>query len=170
MPGCCPGQGCLIPLASPRGGDWAAGWVALLRIESAWQTLTSPSPLGSYNPMTLGLFTLVYFFLACWTYGLTVSAGVFIPSLLIGAAWGRLFGISLSYLTGAAVSGGSLCTQHVEPELGWRDEGQSWYPGPGATWVRALGSQHRWSACQILWSFFLALVFWLLLFDRNMPL
>uniref|UniRef100_A0A8C6F1U4 Chloride channel protein n=1 Tax=Monodon monoceros TaxID=40151 RepID=A0A8C6F1U4_MONMO len=60
-------------------------------------------PPGSYNPMTLGLFTLVYFFLACWTYGLTVSAGVFIPSLLIGAAWGRLFGISLSYLTGTAV-------------------------------------------------------------------
>uniref|UniRef100_A0A8V8TQF3 Chloride voltage-gated channel 7 n=1 Tax=Homo sapiens TaxID=9606 RepID=A0A8V8TQF3_HUMAN len=59
-------------------------------------------PPGSYNPLTLGLFTLVYFFLACWTYGLTVSAGVFIPSLLIGAAWGRLFGISLSYLTGAA--------------------------------------------------------------------
>lgn len=56
--------------------------------------------------MTLGLFTLVYFFLACWTYGLTVSAGVFIPSLLIGAAWGRLFGISLSKLTGAAVSWG----------------------------------------------------------------
>ncbi|KAK2503438.1 hypothetical protein MC885_013259 [Smutsia gigantea] len=60
-------------------------------------------PPGSYNPMTLGLFTLVYFLLACWTYGLTVSAGVFIPSLLIGAAWGRLFGISLSYLTGAAI-------------------------------------------------------------------
>ena len=58
--------------------------------------------------MTLGLFTLVYFFLACWTYGLTVSAGVFIPSLLIGAAWGRLFGISLSYITGAAVSAGPL--------------------------------------------------------------
>uniref|UniRef100_A0A673VKR5 Chloride voltage-gated channel 7 n=1 Tax=Suricata suricatta TaxID=37032 RepID=A0A673VKR5_SURSU len=60
-------------------------------------------PPGSYNPMTLGLFTLVYFFLACWTYGLTVSAGVFIPSLLIGAAWGRLFGIALSYVTGAAI-------------------------------------------------------------------
>lgn len=75
---------------SPRGRPWPA-----------------PSRLGSYNPMTLGLFTLVYFFLACWTYGLTVSAGVFIPSLLIGAAWGRLFGISLSYVTGAAVSVGS---------------------------------------------------------------
>lgn len=50
---------------------------------------------GTYNPQTLGFFTLTYFFLACWTYGLTVSAGVFIPSLLIGAAWGRLFGIVL---------------------------------------------------------------------------
>uniref|UniRef100_K7G6F7 Chloride voltage-gated channel 7 n=1 Tax=Pelodiscus sinensis TaxID=13735 RepID=K7G6F7_PELSI len=62
------------------------------------------NPPGSYNPMTLGMFTVMYFFLACWTYGLTVSAGVFIPSLLIGAAWGRLFGISLSYLTGGSVS------------------------------------------------------------------
>uniref|UniRef100_W5MHA5 Chloride channel protein n=1 Tax=Lepisosteus oculatus TaxID=7918 RepID=W5MHA5_LEPOC len=53
---------------------------------------------GSYNPLTLGLFTLSYFILACWTYGLTVSAGVFIPSLLIGAAWGRLFGILMSVL------------------------------------------------------------------------
>uniref|UniRef100_A0A8D3BX56 Chloride channel protein n=1 Tax=Scophthalmus maximus TaxID=52904 RepID=A0A8D3BX56_SCOMX len=51
---------------------------------------------GSYNPLTLGLFTLTYFFLACWTYGLAVSAGVFIPSLLIGAAWGRLCGILLA--------------------------------------------------------------------------
>uniref|UniRef100_A0A8C2XDE3 Chloride channel 7 n=1 Tax=Cyclopterus lumpus TaxID=8103 RepID=A0A8C2XDE3_CYCLU len=54
---------------------------------------------GTYNPLTLGLFTVTYFFLACWTYGLTVSAGVFIPSLLIGAAWGRLFGILLASIT-----------------------------------------------------------------------
>lgn len=54
---------------------------------------------GTYNPLTLGLFTLTYFFLACWTYGLAVSAGVFIPSLLIGAAWGRLFGILLASST-----------------------------------------------------------------------
>uniref|UniRef100_A0A673Z4Q9 Chloride channel protein n=1 Tax=Salmo trutta TaxID=8032 RepID=A0A673Z4Q9_SALTR len=57
------------------------------------------NPPGSYNPLTLSLFTLTYFFLACWTYGLTVSAGVFIPSLLIGAAWGRLFGILLASIT-----------------------------------------------------------------------
>ncbi|XP_069762779.1 H(+)/Cl(-) exchange transporter 7 [Narcine bancroftii] len=54
---------------------------------------------GSYNPLTLGLFTLSYFFLACWTYGLAVSSGIFIPSLLIGAAWGRLFGIFLSNIS-----------------------------------------------------------------------
>ncbi|KAK5856561.1 hypothetical protein PBY51_008147 [Eleginops maclovinus] len=54
---------------------------------------------GTYNPWTLGLFTITYFFLACWTYGLAVSAGVFIPSLLIGAAWGRLFGILLASIT-----------------------------------------------------------------------
>ncbi|KAE8578748.1 hypothetical protein XENTR_v10023756 [Xenopus tropicalis] len=53
-------------------------------------------PPGSFNPQTLGVFTILYFFLACWTYGLTVSAGVFIPSLLLGAAWGRLFGILLT--------------------------------------------------------------------------
>uniref|UniRef100_A0A671X9Z0 Chloride channel protein n=1 Tax=Sparus aurata TaxID=8175 RepID=A0A671X9Z0_SPAAU len=53
----------------------------------------------TYNPLTLGLFTLTYFFLACWTYGLAVSAGVFIPSLLIGAAWGRLFGRLLAAIT-----------------------------------------------------------------------
>ncbi|KAI2666349.1 H(+)/Cl(-) exchange transporter 7 [Labeo rohita] len=57
------------------------------------------NPPGTYNPITLGLFTLAYFFLAVWTYGLTVSAGVFIPSLLIGAAWGRLFGILLMTLS-----------------------------------------------------------------------
>ncbi|XP_062875096.1 H(+)/Cl(-) exchange transporter 7 [Trichomycterus rosablanca] len=57
------------------------------------------NPPGTYNPMTLGLFTLTYFLLACWTYGLTVSAGVFIPSFLIGAAWGRLIGILLPQMT-----------------------------------------------------------------------
>ncbi|KAK2097272.1 hypothetical protein P7K49_022723 [Saguinus oedipus] len=82
--------------------------------------ISPSSSLGSYNPLTLGLFTLVYFFLACWTYGLTVSAGVFIPSLLIGAAWGRLFGISLSYLTGAAVSLAASRAGAGVP--GWDDE------------------------------------------------
>uniref|UniRef100_A0A3Q2NWB7 Chloride channel protein n=1 Tax=Fundulus heteroclitus TaxID=8078 RepID=A0A3Q2NWB7_FUNHE len=73
------------------------------------------NPRGTYNALTLGLFTLTYFFLACWTYGLSVSAGVFIPSLLIGAAWGRLCGILLTWadpgkyaLIGAAAQLGGI--------------------------------------------------------------
>ncbi|XP_077980115.1 H(+)/Cl(-) exchange transporter 7-like [Glandiceps talaboti] len=50
-------------------------------------------PLGTYRPLTVGLFFVVYFCLACWTYGLSVPSGLFIPSLLTGAAWGRLVGI-----------------------------------------------------------------------------
>ncbi|XP_022069279.1 H(+)/Cl(-) exchange transporter 7 isoform X1 [Acanthochromis polyacanthus] len=70
---------------------------------------------GTYNPLTLGLFTLTYFFLACWTYGLAVSAGVFIPSLLIGAAWGRLFGILLA----STSSGGAQHSNAI-----WADPGK----------------------------------------------
>ena len=37
-------------------------------------------------------FSVIYFFLACWTYGISVPSGLFVPSLLIGAAVGRLYG------------------------------------------------------------------------------
>uniref|UniRef100_A0A4W4H2A8 Chloride channel protein n=1 Tax=Electrophorus electricus TaxID=8005 RepID=A0A4W4H2A8_ELEEL len=66
------------------------------------------NPRGTYNLLTLGFFTLTYFFLACWTYGLMVSAGVFIPSLLIGAAWGRLFALLTYALMGAAAQLGGI--------------------------------------------------------------
>ena len=46
-------------------------------------------PPGSFNPATLAVFCAAYFLLAVWTYGLAVPSGVFIPSLLIGAAWGN---------------------------------------------------------------------------------
>ena len=37
-------------------------------------------------------FTVIYFFFACWTYGIAVPSGLFVPSLLIGASVGRLYG------------------------------------------------------------------------------
>ena len=55
-------------------------------------------PPGSFNPVTLSCFCLAYFVLAVWTYGLAIPSGLFIPSLLIGASWGRLFGIGVSIL------------------------------------------------------------------------
>lgn len=47
-------------------------------------------PPGSFNPLTLGIFCVAYYILAVWTYGLAIPSGLFIPSLLIGAAWGRI--------------------------------------------------------------------------------
>ncbi|CAE7649249.1 Clcn7 [Symbiodinium pilosum] len=37
----------------------------------------------------------VQFFIACWTYGAGVPSGLFLPSLFLGAAWGKLFGMGL---------------------------------------------------------------------------
>ncbi|XP_012640786.1 H(+)/Cl(-) exchange transporter 6 isoform X2 [Microcebus murinus] len=45
---------------------------------------------GTFSPVTLSLFIVFYFFLACWTYGVSVPSGLFVPSLLCGAAYGRL--------------------------------------------------------------------------------
>lgn len=42
------------------------------------------------------MFVAVYYPLSCITYGLSVSLGIFIPTLLVGAAWGRLTAMTLS--------------------------------------------------------------------------
>ena len=49
----------------------------------------------AFHPGYLILFIFVYFFMACWTYGLGVPSGLFVPSLLIGASFGRLVGEGL---------------------------------------------------------------------------
>ncbi|XP_054762760.2 H(+)/Cl(-) exchange transporter 7-like [Lytechinus pictus] len=56
---------------------------------------------GSYDLPILSVFILTYFILACWTYGLSVPSGLFIPSLLVGAAWGRMCGILINMIPGA---------------------------------------------------------------------
>ncbi|OBS75495.1 hypothetical protein A6R68_14022 [Neotoma lepida] len=45
---------------------------------------------GTFSPITLALFFILYFLLACWTFGTSVPSGLFVPSLLCGAAFGRL--------------------------------------------------------------------------------
>lgn len=46
---------------------------------------------------SLGLFALIYFILMCITMGLSISAGIFIPQIILGAAWGRLLGTFLNH-------------------------------------------------------------------------
>ncbi|XP_045214169.2 H(+)/Cl(-) exchange transporter 7-like isoform X2 [Mercenaria mercenaria] len=64
---------------------------------------------GTYSVWTLVLYCLTFFLLACWTYGLSIPSGLFIPSLLVGAAWGRLFG---------------QCLQLMFPNAVWLDSGK----------------------------------------------
>ncbi|XP_024889574.1 H(+)/Cl(-) exchange transporter 7 [Temnothorax curvispinosus] len=55
-------------------------------------------PKGAHDDLTLAIFVVLYFFLAAATFGLSMSSGLFIPSLLIGSAWGRLIGSGLAKL------------------------------------------------------------------------
>ncbi|SPP74226.1 H(+)/Cl(-) exchange transporter 7 [Drosophila guanche] len=55
-------------------------------------------PPGSHKILTLAMFALVYYVLSCATFGLNVSLGVFIPTALVGAAWGRLLAMVTFYL------------------------------------------------------------------------
>jgi len=54
--------------------------------------------------MPLVVLCVVYLLLATWTYGLSVSSGVFVPSLFIGALWGRITGMLVMAVWPAAVS------------------------------------------------------------------
>lgn len=49
-----------------------------------------------YDAKVLLLFFPIYFLLATWTYGVFVPSGLFVPCILTGAAWGRLFAVCLS--------------------------------------------------------------------------
>lgn len=66
-----------------------------------------------WSLIPLIILVIVYHLLATWTYGLSVSSGVFIPSLLIGAIWGRVVGMVVMSIWAGAVS---RCTfNHKQP-------------------------------------------------------
>ncbi|XP_035216187.1 H(+)/Cl(-) exchange transporter 7-like isoform X2 [Stegodyphus dumicola] len=65
--------------------------------ESCLRSLLHDSE-GTWHATTLCLFFFAYLFLGCWTYGLSISSGLFIPTLMIGAAWGRLFGLGIAQI------------------------------------------------------------------------
>ncbi|XP_076640842.1 chloride channel protein 7 isoform X2 [Halictus rubicundus] len=78
-----------------REGEYNA--VAALWFQTPESSVRSlfHDPKGSHNEITLAIFVILYFILAVFTFGLSMSSGLFIPSLLIGSAWGRLIGSGL---------------------------------------------------------------------------
>ncbi|KAG7224336.1 hypothetical protein INR49_004643 [Caranx melampygus] len=63
---------------------------------------------GTFSPVTLTVFFLLYFLLACWTYGVSVPSGLFVPSLLCGAAFGRLVANILKVKLGMDIYSGTF--------------------------------------------------------------
>ncbi|XP_077949293.1 H(+)/Cl(-) exchange transporter 6 isoform X2 [Gasterosteus aculeatus] len=63
---------------------------------------------GTFSPVTLSVFFLLYFLLACWTYGVSVPSGLFVPSLLCGAAFGRLVANILKVKLGLDIYSGTF--------------------------------------------------------------
>ncbi|XP_034029023.1 chloride transport protein 6 [Thalassophryne amazonica] len=63
---------------------------------------------GTFSPVTLSVFFLLYFLLACWTYGTSIPSGLFVPSLLCGAAFGRLVANVLNINVGMDVYAGTF--------------------------------------------------------------
>ncbi|EJW85666.1 chloride channel protein 7 [Wuchereria bancrofti] len=81
-----------------RKGQYSA--VANLFFQSPEESVKSlfHSPTNSYAASTLLIFAVEYYFLSLWTYGLSVPSGIFIPTLLTGASWGRLVGVIVEYM------------------------------------------------------------------------
>ena len=51
---------------------------------------------GTYGWQTLAIHFIITHFLTCFTYGVGVPAGLFIPTLLNGASFGRLCGVIIN--------------------------------------------------------------------------
>uniref|UniRef100_A0A8R1DIT4 Chloride channel protein n=1 Tax=Caenorhabditis japonica TaxID=281687 RepID=A0A8R1DIT4_CAEJA len=81
-----------------KKGEYSA--VASLFFQNPEESVRSlfHSPINSFGATTLIIFSIEYFLLTLWTFGISVPSGLFIPALLSGAAWGRLFGIIVERL------------------------------------------------------------------------
>lgn len=51
---------------------------------------------NAHKIKTLFIFLAVYYPLSCLTFGISVSLGIFIPLLVIGATWGRITAMLLT--------------------------------------------------------------------------
>ncbi|ORC85384.1 chloride channel protein [Trypanosoma theileri] len=61
--------------------------------------LFSRQTIGEFPAGYIFLFLILYTLFACWSNGTSVSGGLVVPSLVIGAAFGRLYGQFLWFLT-----------------------------------------------------------------------
>ena len=68
--------------------------------ENAIRNLFSSNTEHEFRISTLVVFLALYYSLAIVTYGIAVPSGLFVPSIMIGSAYGRIVGIAMSNLAG----------------------------------------------------------------------
>jgi chloride channel 7 len=61
--------------------------------DDAIRNLFSSQTKNEYGVSTLLTFVVMFFFLAVLSYGVAIPTGLFVPSILCGAAYGRLVGV-----------------------------------------------------------------------------
>ncbi|RWS02939.1 H(+)/Cl(-) exchange transporter 7-like protein [Dinothrombium tinctorium] len=86
-----------IQLTCPDGSYSVSASLWFKTPEATVKSLFHDNP-NTWEALPLFLFVVVYFILAVITYGLSISSGLFIPTLLVGAAWGRLIANCLEHL------------------------------------------------------------------------
>lgn len=90
--------------------------------------LFSRQTIGEFSAGYIFLFLLLYTVFACWSSGTTVSGGLVVPSLVIGAAFGRLYGQFLWFI---AVRG-TGAERSYRSSQAWMDPGVFALIGAGA--------------------------------------
>lgn len=88
-----------------------------------------------FSIRSLIIFTPVYFLLVLWTAGLPMAAGLFIPMMLLGGSFGRLFGESF---------------QIISPMINWFPIDPSIYALVGSAAMMAGSSRLTISVCVIM--------------------
>lgn len=78
-----------LPLGPPATTTWQ---------DDAIRALFSSKTKAEYSVGTLLTFVVVFYLLAVLTYGVSVPTGLFVPSILCGAAYGRLVGVFVADL------------------------------------------------------------------------
>ncbi|EAN76853.1 chloride channel protein, putative [Trypanosoma brucei brucei TREU927] len=90
--------------------------------------LFSRQTIWQYHPVQLLVLLLLYTIFACWSNGMAISGGLVVPSLVIGAALGRLFGLFVCF-----VGMGNIGVERgYMASLAWMDPGLFALIGAGA--------------------------------------
>mmetsp|Transcript_18009 Transcript_18009/g.42184 ORF Transcript_18009/g.42184 Transcript_18009/m.42184 type:complete len:689 (+) Transcript_18009:873-2939(+) len=73
-----------------------AATLFLQQLDRTVAALVHTEDPDAFSATTLLLYFVIVWGLACWTYGIAIPSGLFIPSIAMGAVGGRLFGLVVS--------------------------------------------------------------------------